>query len=104
MKFCLRMIFIIGWIYCSNANALDKNLYAKGESLAKICVMCHGKNGISNNPRVPHLAGQHEAYLLKQLKDFKSRRRFNSAMRQVTLDMETDDMKALAHYYSKLSR
>jgi cytochrome c553 len=90
--------------YISSASALDKDLFASGKNLSKICATCHGEEGISSNGRVPHLAGQHEMYLLKQLKDFRERRRFNAAMRQVTISLNDQEMKALAHYYSNLPR
>jgi len=95
---------VVGFLSAKSVYAVDATLFAKGEELAKICVMCHGEAGISPNPRVPHLAGQHEVYLLKQLNDFRSRRRFNSAMRQVTSGLDDEQLKALAHYYSQLPR
>ncbi len=101
-----KLLILIGlMLFCvSNANALDEDLFARGESLSAKCVNCHGKKGISTKPPVPHIAGQQEAYLLKQLKDFRNRRRFNSAMRQVTISLSNNELKALAHYYSNLPR
>lgn len=36
----------------------------------KWCHRCHGENGVSSNPRIPNLAGQHILYLVKQIKMF----------------------------------
>ena len=35
------------------------------------CVQCHGKEGLSNHPEVPNLAGQNDLYIVKQLKEFQ---------------------------------
>ena len=45
---------------------------AAGKAKSAICGACHGATGTSVNPMWPHLAGQQAAYLVKQLKDFKS--------------------------------
>ena len=45
---------------------------AAGKAKAAMCAACHGANGISIAPMYPNLAGQKEAYLVKQLKDFKA--------------------------------
>lgn len=37
----------------------------------KWCHRCHGENGVSSNPRIPNLAGQHILYLVKQIEFFK---------------------------------
>jgi len=34
---------------------------------ANRCVVCHGQNGISREPNTPNLAGQHQAYLRREL-------------------------------------
>ncbi|NQU62308.1 MAG: c-type cytochrome [Rhodospirillales bacterium] len=39
---------------------------------AKVCIQCHGEDGISTLPTVPNLAGQNELYLVKQLKEFQA--------------------------------
>lgn len=45
---------------------------AKGQQVATTtCLACHGMDGNSMVPMYPKLAGQHQGYLLKQLKEFK---------------------------------
>ena len=39
------------------------------------CAICHGEQGETASEEFPRLAGQHEAYLAKQLRDFQSGRR-----------------------------
>src|SRR5690606_11405685 len=43
-----------------------------GQSKVAVCGACHGADGNSAAPNFPKLAGQGEAYLLKQLKDIKA--------------------------------
>jgi cytochrome c553 len=40
-----------------------------------ICGTCHGREGNSTQPKFPRLAGQHENYLIAQLKSFRSQSR-----------------------------
>jgi cytochrome c553 len=47
-----------------------------GQTLAEqVCSNCHGITGTATSPNVPNLAGQLEAYLVKQLHEFKSHSR-----------------------------
>ena len=46
---------------------------AKGKVIAEtVCVACHGADGNSAASANPHLAGQVEQYIYKQLKNFKA--------------------------------
>ncbi|GMR03517.1 MAG: c-type cytochrome [Gammaproteobacteria bacterium] len=46
---------------------------AKGKEIFAICQSCHGKEGRGNHvPGAPRLAGQHDWYLIRQLKNFKA--------------------------------
>lgn len=77
---------------------------AKGKAKAATCAGCHGAKGVSNSPLWPNLAGQKEAYILKQLKDFKSGARKNDGgqMKPMVAPLSEDDMKNLAAYFSGL--
>lgn len=44
---------------------------AKGRDIARQCAECHGPAGASILPGMPHLAGQNELYLVKQIRDFR---------------------------------
>ena len=72
----------------------------KVKSLA--CIACHGEdgNGNSTNPLWPKLAGQHEGYLVKQLKEFKSTARKEPIMLGMTAALSEEDMDNLAAYFS----
>ena len=53
--------------------AKGEALYNNGDSKRGIaaCMGCHGANGVSGGGAYPKLAGQHAAYIVKQLKDYK---------------------------------
>jgi len=54
---------------------------AEGKRVAEgSCASCHGLNGISAAPGVPHLAGQRPAYLHFELRAYKSGTRGDNAM------------------------
>jgi len=73
-----------------------------GKAKSMMCSACHGTAGISAVPTYPNLAGQKEAYLAKQLKDFKSGKRNDPTMKGMVAALNVTDMANLAAYYSSL--
>jgi len=63
------------------------------------CFICHGADGESSSPVFPRLAGQHAAYVARQLADFKSGRRKSDTMRPMVEDLSADDFVALGRYF-----
>jgi cytochrome c553 len=77
------------------------------EGLSEIivqCAACHGADGIAKSADVPHLAGQHELYLLDQIKAFRSGKRPHKEMRYMSRQLSDAEMGEIAHYYSQLPR
>ena len=68
---------------------------------AQVCVACHGPNGNSTDPQYPILAGQTARYIYLQLKDFKEGRRHDAQMEPMAKNLSSEDMLALADFYSK---
>ena len=68
-----------------------------------LCTMCH-LGGFKGQNEIPRVAGQHHAYVVKQLQDFKNQRRTNDAgnMVSVSRTLSEQDMDDLAHYLSGL--
>jgi len=60
--------------------------------------------GFAGQNEVPRVAGQQYAYIVKQLGDFKARRRTNDAgsMTSVASTLNEDDIVNLAHYLTDL--
>jgi cytochrome c553 len=69
---------------------------------ALICAGCHGQNGISGNSAWPTLAGQHEDYLVRALKQYRDGGRTETSMTQMAAALSDADVELLARYYSRL--
>ena len=51
-----------------------------GQTKAGSCAACHSLDGNSSDPQYPKLAGQHEQYIWRQLKLYKSGERDNAGI------------------------
>jgi cytochrome c553 len=84
----------------------DVSKAARGKQVADaaLCTMCH-LGGFSGQNEVPRVAGQHYEYVLKQLKDFKTKIRTNDAgnMTAVLRTIPDEDLEALAAYIASLN-
>lgn len=70
---------------------------AKGEAkYTAVCASCHGADGNSATPANPKLAGQHPAYLVKQLQEFKSGKRASAVMKGFAAVLSDEDMVNIA--------
>lgn len=68
MRFPVYAAFAAAVLAALPAAAAD---IAKGRDIARQCTECHGPAGISALPGMPHLAGQSDIYLVKQIRDFR---------------------------------
>ena len=59
-----------------------------GKAKSTVCAACHGQNGISASPIWPNLAGQKEAYLVKQIKAFRDGTRKDPSMAPMVANFE----------------
>jgi cytochrome c553 len=92
----------------STPSERGKNLFLKGNlsEMVMTCVYCHGEGGKgldSSTAMYPVIGGQHKAYLLKQLKDFREDDRMNSpnvVMNRILRSLNNGDLEALAQYIS----
>ncbi len=74
-----------------------------GATLAMKCTVCHGVRGMSMAGS-PNLAGQVDAAVYKQLRDFKTGHRSNAVMAAMVTDLDDQAMRDLAAYYAYLPR
>jgi len=83
--------------------AKGESIYTNGDSARNIpaCVSCHGAAGNSTITQNPKLSSQHEAYVYKQLADFKTPQRNNPVMSGIAKGLSDDDMKNIAAYLDK---
>jgi cytochrome c553 len=71
--------------------------YLRGAQLFEGCTACHGSDaGGEPNGSVPRLAGQYARVLIKQIIDFRSGRRWDLRMEQVTSRHQLGDAQAVA--------
>lgn len=85
---------------------LAETLYRAGNSEISVaaCSACHSPTGKGNAPAgFPSLSGQHSAYTLQQLKDFRSGVRQNAMMQTVVERLTDTELEALASYVSGLN-
>ncbi|WP_440875157.1 c-type cytochrome [Thalassotalea sp. PLHSN55] len=75
---------------------------AAGKAKSGVCAACHGAAGVSAVPMYPNLAGQKEAYLAKQLKDFKSGARKDPVMAPMAMGLSDEDVANISAYYASL--
>ena len=75
---------------------------AAGKAKAATCAACHGAEGVSAVPMYPNLAGQKEAYLVKQLKDFKAGTRKDPVMSAMAMPLSDEDIANISAYYASL--
>jgi cytochrome c553 len=71
-----------------------------GQAKAGACAACHGLDGNSSDPQYPKLAGQHERFIWRQLKLFKSGERENPIMAGMAAPLSEQDMRDIGAYFA----
>jgi cytochrome c553 len=76
---------------------------AQGKVLAEsTCAGCHGANGVSVTPTVPHLAGQRSPYLFLELKAYQSGVRGDNTMSAQVKFLSDDALLKVSAYFASL--
>lgn len=88
-------------LLCGSSVTLAVGDPAAGKIKAEECGACHGVDGNSSAPIFPKLAGQHAAYISKQLYDFKTQRRPNPTMSALAEPLTDADIANLSAYYER---
>lgn len=106
----------IGWLWlnCVMFYSLSINVYGEtgagaGRDKAEDnrCIECHGADGngqalgAGSLGKFPKLAGQYQAYLIKQLQDFRSEKRKHDLMSLMAKALDEEDIIPLAEYFSR---
>lgn len=79
----------------------NTTLARKGKNKIAVCSGCHGQFA-QGRANIPRLAGQHPAYLKKQLQNFKNRSRTGGPMNAITASLSDQDIKEIAAFLSTL--
>jgi len=100
MQFVLILCAALG-LAAGTASAADA---AAGKAKAGSCGGCHGVNGESKGATGPAIAGMAEDKFVQALKDYKTGKRANGAMKGMTASLGDADMANLAAYYASLKK
>ena len=77
----------------------------RGREKVQMCQGCHGIEGwrtaFPEVYKVPRLAGQHEAYLVRALHAYKNGERSHPSMKAIAATLSDQDMVDLAAYYAR---
>lgn len=101
MKSTMSKIFAVAALSVLSASSFAGDA-AKGKEKSLTCAACHGLNGKSVVPIYPHLAGQQEQYIVKQLTAFRGGQRTDPIMGPMAGPLSDEDIADLAAYFSSL--
>jgi cytochrome c553 len=87
-------------LICRSAAAYD--VEAGRQKAETECVPCHGKDGVSELPNVPSIAGQKNDYVVLALFQFRNGHRPSETMGPIAKPLSDNDLGNLAKYYSSL--
>lgn len=88
---------LLVWV---SLQALAEGDAAAGQAKSAICAACHGADGNSMVPNWPKLAGQHEAYLARQITLIQSGARMVPEMMGIVPGLTPQDIDDLAAYFA----
>ena len=83
----------------SPETAAGKKIFTEGIPSESVpaCMACHGEKAEGNGP-IPRLAGQHQAYLARQLEAFASMARANEIMHENSKDLTAEQISEVTAY------
>ena len=100
MKTGLIMAAVAAFMFVASGPAQAGDA-AAGETLAKKCAGCHGKNGEGKKDNPP-IAGMEESAFIQDMADYKSGKREHKAMMGAAKKLSDEDFANLAAYYASL--
>ncbi|MDA0151423.1 cytochrome c [Vibrio sp. Makdt] len=82
---------------------VNQEQFELGKQKAKVCMTCHGVDGISTQDPYPNLRGQKMGYLISSLKDYQTRERTSGLavlMQQQADTLSDQDIRDISYFYS----
>jgi cytochrome c553 len=96
---------LVGVAHAQTAAPAPAGDPVKGSEQTRMCEGCHGIAGwhtaYPEVYHVPKLGGQHEAYIVSALKQYRSGERSHPSMRAIAASLSDDDIANLAAYYAR---
>jgi cytochrome c553 len=104
-----KSVTLLSWLISLAALTVVQAANAQGDAAAgankvAICATCHGRDGNSQIPMNPSLAGQNAAYIIKQLEDYQSGARQNATMASMVTNLSEQDIADIAAFYASQER
>jgi cytochrome c553 len=91
-------------VFASAQPAAPTGDASAGGKKNQMCTGCHGivgwRTAYPEVYKVPKIGGQHAAYIVKALQEYKSGERSHPSMRAIAASLSEQDMADLAAYYS----
>ncbi len=84
---------------------INQEQFELGKQKAKVCMTCHGVDGISTQDPYPNLRGQKMGYLISSLKDYQTRERTSGLavlMQQQADTLSDQDIRDISYFYSNV--
>lgn len=100
-RMCQLGLLALSLAVCGAAAAAGDPVAGKAKSTT--CLGCHGIKGYTNvypTFQVPKLGGQHAAYIVSALKEYKSGARKHPTMQAQASALSEQDMADIAAYFS----
>ena len=66
------------------------------------CAACHGEDGQSKDPNIPHIGGQPKLFVMYQLFFYREGRRKNPEMNLIAKELTDSELDAIAGHVAKL--
>ena len=101
MKNRMLVVAVLGVFFIGAGESMAGGNVKAGKIKSSTCKTCHGSAG-QGSADAPKLAGLDEAYIKKQLEDFKSGARKSKMMNMFSGNLDHMDMADLASYFSSL--
>ena len=101
IQFVSLIIVFFTFTAIAETKLSSSELVSAKKIINNLCIACHAIDGNSVVTVNPKLAGQHAAYITKQLNNFKSGLRENVVMAGMVANLTEEDMINLGHYFSE---
>ena len=101
IQFVGFIIVCFSFVVSAESTLSSSELVGTKKIINNLCIACHAIDGNSVISVNPKLAGQHAAYISKQLNNFKSGLRENIVMAGMVANLTEEDMINLGNYFSE---
>ena len=101
IQFVGFIIVCFSFVVSAESTLSSSELVGTKKIINNLCIACHAIDGNSVVSVNPRLAGQHAAYISKQLNNFKSGLRENIVMAGMVANLTEEDIINLGNYFSE---